>query len=71
MSEKKYKENDVSEPTEVKGYVCPLDVTYDELEAILAPTGGTLTDYVGDKLPQEELERIENDFGLYLTNKYN
>ena len=70
MSEKKSKEIDVVDATEVKAYVCPLDVTYHELEAILAPAGGTLTDYVGDKLPQEELERIENDFGLYLTNKY-
>lgn len=71
MSEKKSKEIDVVEATEVKAYVCPLDVAYDELEAILAQTGGTLTDYVGDKLPQEEVQRIENDFGLYLTYKYN
>lgn len=54
---------------EVKGYVCPLDVTYDKLETILELTGGALTDYVGSRLPQEEVQRIEKDFKIYLTNK--
>lgn len=73
MSNQKSKELEeiqVIEVIEVKGYLCPLDVTYDELEVILAPTGGTLTDYVGSRLPQEEVQRIEKDFEIYLTNKH-
>lgn len=61
MSEKKSKQETT--------YICPLSVNYDELEAILAPLGESLTDYVGNRLPKEEVERIENDFEIYLTNK--
>ena len=61
MSEKKSKQE--------TPYICPLSVNYDELEAILAPLGESLRDYVGNRLPKEEVERIENDFEIYLTNK--
>ena len=70
-SEINEKEIEVVSATEVKGYICPLTINYEELEAILAPTGGILTDYVGDKLPIDEVQRIERDFGIYLTLKYN
>jgi len=48
-------------------YTCPLSVNYEELESILS--GKDLTEYVGDNLPKEEVERIEKDYKIYLTNK--
>lgn len=48
-------------------YVCPLTVNYKELEALL--NGKDLKSYVGDKLPKEEIERIETDYKIYLKNK--
>lgn len=50
-----------------KEYICPLKVNYKELETILA--GKKLAEYVGDKLPKDEVKRIERDFEIYLTNK--
>lgn len=52
---------------EVKGYVCPLEVSYSELEALIG--NKTIAEYVGDKLPAEEVERIEIDFAIYKQNK--
>lgn len=51
-------------------YICPLSINYEELEKILSPLGENLTDYVGDRLPEEEVKRIEIDFNIYLTNKH-
>lgn len=58
-----------ADETVVDDYVCPLSVNYAELEAILSPLGESVTDYVGDRLPEEEVKRIETDFEIYLTNK--
>jgi hypothetical protein len=44
-------------------YVCPLTVNYKELEEALK--GKSITDYVGDKLPKEQVEAIEADFKIY------
>lgn len=52
---------------EVKEYVCPLTVNYVELEALLE--GKTIAEYIGDKLPAEEVERIAVDFNIYKQNK--
>jgi non-homologous end joining protein Ku len=48
-------------------YICPLSVNYEELESILS--GKDLNKYIGDNLPKEEIERIEKDYKIYLTNK--
>jgi len=48
-------------------WIYPLDVNYKELETIL--NGEELSDYIGDRLPEEEVKRIETDYKLYLKNK--
>ncbi|MDI3348966.1 hypothetical protein PIGBHMHK_00684 [Mycoplasmopsis arginini] len=48
-------------------WISPLDVNYKELETIL--NGEELSDYIGDRLPEEEVKRIETDYKLYLKNK--
>lgn len=62
------KQNSKQDPL-VDDYVCPLSINYAELEAILSPLGESVTEYVGDRLPEEEVKRIEKDFKIYLTNK--
>lgn len=52
---------------ETKEYVCPLTVNYIELEALIG--NKTIAEYIGDKLPAEEVERIEIDFAIYKQNK--
>lgn len=59
-----------ADETVVDSYVCPLSVNYAELEAILSPLGESVTDYVGDRLPEDEVKRIEKDFKIYLTTKH-
>jgi len=58
---------DQTEYAELSDWVSPLDVNYKELESIL--DGKKLSDYVGDRLPEEEVKRIETDYKLYLKNK--
>jgi len=48
-------------------WISPLGVNYKELETIL--NGEELSDYIGDRLPEEEVKRIETDYKLYLKNK--
>lgn len=48
-------------------WISPYDVNYKELEVVL--DGKELSDYVGDRLPEEEVKRIETDYKLYLKNK--
>lgn len=48
-------------------WISPYDVNYKELETIL--NGEELSDYIGDRLPEEEVKRIETDYKLYLKNK--
>lgn len=56
-----------AEEAELADWVSPYDVNYKELEAIL--DGEKLSDYVGDRLPEEEVKRIETDYKLYLKNR--
>lgn len=56
-----------TEYAELSDWVSPNDVNYKELEEIL--DGEELSDYVGDRLPEEEVKRIETDYKLYLKNK--
>lgn len=58
---------DTIEVVESDGWVSPLDVNYKELETIL--DGKELAEYVGNKLPDDEVKRIETDYKLYLKNK--
>ena len=58
MSEAKSKKSD---------YVCPLTITYVELEKLL--NGKSIAEYVGKNLPKEEIERIEEDFKIYQSIK--
>jgi hypothetical protein len=48
----------------VKEWVSPLDVNYKELTELLGEN--SLEDYIGDKLPEEEVKRINTDYQLYL-----
>ena len=48
-------------------WISPLDVNYKELTDLLGED--SLEDYVGDKLPEEEVKRINTDYQLYLKNK--
>ena len=57
----------MSEVKSKKEYVCPLSVNYKELEILL--NSKSITDYVGNKLPEDEVKRIEADYKLYLKNK--
>jgi len=56
-----------AEEAELSEWVSPYDVNYKELEAIL--DGEELSTYVGDRLPEDVVERIEKDYKLYLKNK--
>ncbi len=60
MSKADSKKND-------SGYVCPLSVNYKELTELL--NGKDVADYIGDKLPEEEVKRIKIDYEIYLKNK--
>ena len=51
----------------VKEWISPLDVNYKELTELLGEN--SLDDYIGDKLPEEEVKRINTDYQLYLKNK--
>lgn len=55
------------EVTELVDWVSPYDVNYAELTEIL--NGEDFADYVGDRLPEEEVKRIKTDYELYLKNK--
>lgn len=55
------------EEAEEADWISPYAVNYKELEEILA--GEELSDYVGDRLPEEEVKRINTDYQLYLKNK--
>ena len=55
------------EEAELSDWVSPYSVNYKELESIL--DGEELSDYVGDRLPEEEVKLIEKDYKLYLKNK--
>lgn len=55
------------EKTETEDWKSPLDVNYKELEVLLGEQ--SLADYVGDRLPDEEVKRIETDYAIYLKNK--
>ena len=57
----------VIEEAKLSDWVSPYDVNYKELETIL--DGEELSDYVGSRLPEEEVKRIETDYKLYLKNK--
>lgn len=56
-----------AEDAELSEWVSPYDVNYKELESIL--DGEELSTYVGDRLPEDVVERIEKDYKLYLKNK--
>lgn len=60
-------EDEKSFQLKYEDYICPLSVNYEELESILS--GKDLTEYVGNNLSKEEVERIEQDYKIYLTNK--
>lgn len=55
------------ESTNDTTWVSPLDVNYIELTALLGDTN--LVDYIGDRLPDDEVKRIETDYAIYLKNK--
>lgn len=59
--------NEMQKTPEVEKWVSPYDVNYKELEVIL--DGKELSDYVGDRLTEEEVKTIETDYKLYLKNK--
>lgn len=81
MSKEKFKQEEVQENQDLSlsneeaksfklkegDYICPLSVNYEELESILS--GKNLTEYIGNNLPKEEVERIEKDYKIYLTSK--
>ena len=48
-------------------YVCPLTITYVELEKLL--NGKTIVEYIGKNLPENEVKRIEEDFKIYQSIK--
>lgn len=58
---------DQTEYAEVSDWISPYDVNYKELKEIL--DGEELSDYIGDRLPEEEVKLIEKDYKLYLKNK--
>jgi hypothetical protein len=51
----------------VKEWISPLDVNYKELTDLIGEN--SLEDYIGDRLPEEEVKRINTDYQLYLKNK--
>ena len=64
MSTQKSSKQEVAEKAE---WISPYSVNYKELEEILS--GEELASYVGDRLPEEEVKRINTDYQLYLKNK--
>ncbi len=58
---------DQTEDAELSEWVSPYDVNYKELEVIL--DGEELSTYIGDRLPEDVVERMEKDYKLYLKNK--
>ena len=60
-------EEEEAEEAELSDWISPYDINYKELETIL--DGEELSDYIGDRLPEEEVKLIEKDYKLYLKNK--
>lgn len=60
-------EEEEAEEAELSDWISPYDINYKELESIL--DGEELSDYIGDRLPEEEVKLIEKDYKLYLKNK--
>lgn len=56
-----------TEYAELSDWISPYDVNYKELKDIL--DGEELSDYIGDRLPEEEVKLIEKDYKLYLKNQ--
>lgn len=48
-------------------YVCPLTISYAELEKLL--NGKTISEYIGKNLPENEVKRIDEDFKIYQSIK--
>lgn len=59
--------NNAEPVVEDPDWISPYSVNYAELTELLGDK--ELSDYVGDRLPEDEVKRIETDYKLYLKNK--